>query len=96
MSPDNSRVKGAGAYCLVDTDRKHFVFFAEDTDSVTVDLRGMPGSQKVIAVDTRADYDEKDIGSLVPGIYKIQLRTTSDWAIAVGNFAPLEQAESSR
>ncbi len=85
MFPDNSRVNGNGAYCLVDTDTKHFVFFAEDTDSVTVDLRGMPGSQRVVVVDTRADYDEKEIGRLMAGKYKIQMYTTSDWAIAVGN-----------
>ncbi|MEA1889269.1 MAG: DUF5060 domain-containing protein [Pseudomonadota bacterium] len=91
MLPDNSRVNGTGAYCLVDTDRKHLVFFAEDTDSVTVDLRGMPGRQKLIAVDTKADYDEKDIGNLAAGIYKIQMYTTSDWVIAVGNFDNLEQ-----
>ena len=90
MSPDNSRVSGSGEYCLVDTDRKNFVFFAEDTDLVTVDLRGMPGSQRVVVVDTKADYDEKDLGSLMAGIHKIHLDTTSDWVIAVDNFDHLE------
>lgn len=86
MSPDNRRVNGAGEYCLVDADRNNFVFFVEDTDSVTIDLRGMPGRQRVVVVDTKADYDEKDIGSLMAGIHKIHLDTTSDWVIAVGNF----------
>ena len=86
MSPDNRRVNGAGEYCLVDADRNNFVFFVENTDSVTIDLRGMPGRQRVVVVDTKADYDEKDIGSLMAGIHKIHLDTTSDWVIAVGNF----------
>ena len=86
MSPDKSRVIGTGEYCLVDTDRKNFVFFVEDADSVTIDLRNMPGSQRVVAVDARANYEEKDMGDLEAGIHQIQLSRTSDWVIAVGDF----------
>ena len=91
MSPDNCRVTGTDAYCLASADSKHFIFFAEDTNAMTVDLRSMRGRQRVVAVDTRADYGEKEIGSLMAGIHKIRLDTTSDWVIAVGSFDSTEQ-----
>jgi len=86
MSPDNSRVSGATGYCLAAADNEHFVFFVEDAASVTIDLSGMPGSQSVIAVDAKADYAEIDKGSLTAGSHLITLGSTSDWAIAVGDF----------
>lgn len=91
MSPDNCRINGTDAYCLSSADSKQTIFFAEDTNSVTVDLRSMPGSQRVVAVDTRAEYGEKEIGSLMAGIHEIRLHSTSDWVIAVGNFDATEQ-----
>jgi len=86
MSPDNTRASGAIGYCLAAADKKHFVFFVEDADSVTINLSGMPGSQPVIAVDANADYAEIDKGSLTAGVHTIQLGSTSDWAIAIGDF----------
>jgi len=86
MSPDNSLISGATGYCLAAADKKHFVFFVEDADSVTVDLSGMPTSQPVISVDTRMDYCEIDGGALTAGIHTIQLGRISDWALAVGKF----------
>ncbi len=86
LSPDNSRISGAAGYCLVAADRKHFVFFTEDADSVTVDLSGMPGSQPVILVDAKARYAEIDKGRLTAGVHTIQMGSTSDWAIAVGAY----------
>lgn len=87
MSPDNTRVSGATGYCLVTSDKKHFVFFVEDADSVTIDLRGMPGKQPVIAVDAKADYGEVDHGMVTAAVHTIDLGPTSDWALAVGNFS---------
>ena len=86
MSPDNDRVDGASAYCLVTNDRKHFVFFVEDADSVTIDLSGMPDRQPVMAVDAKAQYRETDMGDLTAGAHTIDLGAPSDWAIAVGQF----------
>jgi hypothetical protein len=94
MSPDNCRVTGSNTYCLASADNRQFIYFVEDTNSVTLDLRSMPGSQSVVAVDTRAEYDEKDMGSLMAGIHKIRLDKTSDWVIAVGSFDNLEQPKS--
>ena len=87
MSPDNSRVSGATGYCLVSADKKHFVFFVEDADSITINLNGMPGSQPVVLVDARARYDEIDKGRLTAGVHTIRLGSTSDWALAVGEFS---------
>ncbi len=86
MSPDNDRVRAATGYCLVAADRKHFVFFIEDADSVTVDLSDMPDNQPIIVVDTKANYCEIDRGARTAGIHTIHLGRISDWAVAVGEF----------
>ncbi len=86
MLPENHRVSGATGHCLAGADRKHFVFFVEDADSVTIDLSGMPGPQPVTSVDVNADYEEIFKGNLTAGIHTIELGTASDWALAVGQF----------
>ena len=86
MSPDNTRIRNAEGYCLVDIDKTHFVFFFEGTDSVTVDLSGMPASQPVIAVDAKTDYKEIDKGKLMADVHTIHLGRTSDWVLAIGDF----------
>jgi hypothetical protein len=86
MSPDNSLISGATGYCLVAADKKHFVFFVEDADSITINLNDMPDNQPVIAVDTKMDYREIDMGTLTTGIHTIHLDRISDWALAVGKF----------
>ncbi len=84
MAPDNGRVRDTTGYCLATKDKTHFVFFVEDTDSVTLDLSGMPDSQSVFAVNTRAKYQETDKGRLDAGVHTIALNPASDWVIAVG------------
>ena len=64
----------------------HYVFYKEDTSSIWVDLSGMSGSQTVIAVDAKGTYNEIDKSSYSPGTHTIDLGSTSDWAIAVGDF----------
>ena len=95
MAPDNGRVRDAKGYCLAAADRKHFVFFVEDADSVTVDLSGMPGSQTCVAVDAKADYEEIDRGNLAAGVHTLHLGTTSDWVLAVGDFSDQNQRDGS-
>lgn len=96
MSPDNRRVSGATGYCLVTAEKKCFVFFVEDADSITIDLSDMPGSQPVIAVDAKADYDEIDRGFLKAGLHTIHLNATSDWALAVGEFGEVASRRARR
>jgi hypothetical protein len=73
-------------YALKTADDSSYVFYKENTSSLQVDLSGMSGSQKVIAVDTKAAYSEIDLGTLAPGSHTIQLDYSSDWAIAIGLF----------
>jgi hypothetical protein len=86
MSPDNRRVSGAKGYCLASADKKHFIFFVEDADTVTIHLNGMPGNQPVVLVNAKADYHEIDKGSRAAGTHTIRLGSTSDWVLAVGQF----------
>jgi hypothetical protein len=86
MSPEDRRLRGARGYCLATADKKHFVFFVQDADSVTIDLSGMPGSQPVRLVDAKANYAEIDKGRLTAGVHTLRLGATSDWALAIGQF----------
>ncbi|KAA3659018.1 MAG: DUF5060 domain-containing protein [Calditrichaeota bacterium] len=64
----------------------HFIVYAEDTDSITIDLSTMIGAQKVIAVDTQKPYSEVDLGTLTTTNQILTLSNTSDWAVAIGEF----------
>jgi len=87
LSPDNGRVSGAEGYCLAAKDRKQFIFFVEDADSVRVDLHGMPDSATVVAINTKADYYEIDKGNLIAGFRTIRFDYKSDWVLAIGDFS---------
>jgi hypothetical protein len=65
---------------------EHYVFFKRGASSLRVDLSEMDGSQPVVAVDTRAPYQEVDLGTLNATNQTISLPHSSDWAIAIGNF----------
>jgi hypothetical protein len=86
MAPENHRLRGARGYCLAAADKKHFVVFIEDGDTVAIDLSGMPGRQPVMAVDVKARYREVSKGSLRAGVHSLRLGSTSDWALAIGAF----------
>jgi hypothetical protein len=73
-------------HALATPDRKHMVFYTEDTDQITLDLSGAPGPLPVIAVDTTRAYREIHIGTLDPGKHTWKAPHKSDWAIAVGTF----------
>ncbi len=63
---------------------EHALVYREDTGLVRLDLRRMDGSQPAVAVDTKQDYEEIEIGTLEPGEHTWQAPYRSDWAIAVG------------
>lgn len=65
---------------------EHYLFFKKSTSSIQVDLSGMNGPQSAVAVNTRAPYQEIDLGTLQATSQTVQLPSSSDWAIAVGNF----------
>ncbi len=85
MSPDNQRVVSeAKGYCLSTMDQKQFIFYIEDTDSVSIDLSGMPGNQPIFTVDTKKNYFETNLGTCVSGDHTINFDSKSDWVIAIG------------
>jgi hypothetical protein len=94
MVRDNNLTNG---WCLKTPDNKNFIFYKEGTTSLTYDLSGMSGSQKVIAVDAKKAYAEIDLGTKSPGSHTFNAPYSSDWAIAVGEFTDsLPVVESDR
>ncbi|MGD8499134.1 MAG: DUF5060 domain-containing protein, partial [Phycisphaerales bacterium] len=64
----------------------HYIFYRENTSSIRMDLSDMKGTQPAIAVDTKKEYTEIEVGRLanIEHVWKAPYR--SDWAIAVGHF----------
>lgn len=73
-------------FALATPDREHIVVYKEDTESITMDLSDMDGPQPAVAVDTKREYREIDLGTLKPGEHTWKAPHKSDWAIAVGAF----------
>jgi len=73
-------------YCLRTTDNRNFVFYAEDTSSISYDISEMSGAERVIAVDVKKEYKEIDLGAKSPGCYTYSPGYISDWVIAAGDF----------
>jgi hypothetical protein len=70
---------------LASEDGTHLVFYKEDTQSLRLDLSGMPHDQRAFAVDTRGDeYQEIDLGELARGEHEWEAPYRSDWVVAVG------------
>lgn len=85
MSPDNQRiVSETNGYCLSATNKKQFVFFVEEADSVSIDLNGMPDNQPIFSFDTKKKYYKANSDTLKAGIHTIHFDSKSDWVIAVG------------
>lgn len=73
--------------CLRHPDGERFVFYAEQTRSLRMDLRGMKGRQPAVAVDTGRAYEEIPLGALEPMLHEpVDLPRESNWAVAVGEF----------
>jgi len=76
----------SGGHALRVSSNTHYVFYNENTSSIRTDLSRMVGPQPAIAVDTKRQYNEIEIGTVgsKEHIWKAPYR--SDWAIAVGDF----------
>ncbi len=81
--PDTNFTSGYG---LRTEDFRNIVVYQENTDSIKINLLGMTGQQKAIAVDTKKEYQEIDAGSINPSVYVWHAPYKSDWAIAIGSF----------
>lgn len=63
------------------------VFYRENANRISIDLRGIGGTRRAIAVNAASSsYTEIDLGSLSASNHTITLPSSSDWAIAVGDF----------
>jgi hypothetical protein len=84
MQRDNGLTNNG--YVLTDPGKDHYIFYKEGTDSIQLDLSGMTAAHDAIAVDTKLEYAEIDLGKLNPVNNTWNAPYTSDWAIAVGTF----------
>ena len=73
--------------CLSAPDGQRLVFYREAASSVRMDLSGLDGPARAVAVDTLRDDREWDLGELEPGEHVFAAEHESDWAVAVGDFA---------
>lgn len=67
-------------------DHSNMIFYQEDTDEVTLDLKEAPADMPAIAVDTKKAYQEIRLDALSPEVHVWKAPYRSDWAIAVGEF----------
>lgn len=72
--------------CLKSENEK-YIFYRESGKSIAMNLTGMNGLQRVIAVDTKKPYEEILVGSFGPGNHTWSAPYESDWALAIGSFS---------
>ncbi len=85
MTPAND-ISSSGAYVLRGAAKAHCVAYQEDTNSIKLDLSSMIEALPAVAVDTKRDYREIDLGTVEPGQRTFSLPSVSDWAIAIGYY----------
>lgn len=73
-------------YALATSNNNNFVFYKEDSSSLFMNLSGMKHAQPAIAVDTKKEYHEIDLGHLEAVKQTWSAPYVSDWTIAVGFF----------
>jgi hypothetical protein len=88
---------GGRQYALI-SDREHLlVIYAEDADSISLNLSDLSGRDgwgdaalEAVAVDTRKSYQEIDLGSVSRDTQELDLSAhgRSDWAIALERVEP--------
>jgi hypothetical protein len=72
--------------CSRSASGEHYCFYRENCRSVRMDLSGMPGPRRAVAVDVFDEYRELDLGELQPENQTWAAPYRSTWAIAVGDF----------
>ncbi len=72
--------------CLRRPTNAHYIFYAEDRETITLDLTTLTCPQPAVAVDTTKPYQEIDLGLLEQTDQTWTAPYPSDWAIVVGNF----------
>ena len=85
IAPANSLTAGTNAHALATPTRDNIVIYAEDTDSVQLNLAGLDARIYAVAVDTKSPYAEIVIGWLEPVDQVWNAPGLSDWAFAMGS-----------
>lgn len=67
-------------------DHNQLIFYQENTEQVAMNLGKVPSKMPAVAVDTKKDYKEINIGPLSPKDQVWKAPYKSDWAIAVGEY----------
>ncbi|MBS3734780.1 MAG: DUF5060 domain-containing protein, partial [Phycisphaerae bacterium] len=84
MEPNNGMSGDSNTWVLYSPSEGSVVAYRPDADSVQLDLSGLGGTPTGVAVDTKKDYEEIDLGSLVAGAQTINLPYASEWALHIG------------
>jgi hypothetical protein len=71
---------------LAARDEGCYVLYREDTRRIALGPGALRGSRRAVAVDTKQEYGEVDLGILDEQAREIRLPHRSDWAVAVGDF----------
>jgi glyoxylase-like metal-dependent hydrolase (beta-lactamase superfamily II) len=71
---------------MMSADRSRYVFYAEDAESIELDLSHAVRDLPAVAVDTKQPYREIDLGSLKREKQTWRAPHRSDWAIGAGIF----------
>lgn len=79
MVRDDHRTDGV---CLKASNESLLMFYKQDARTLRMDLRGVAGEMRAVAVNTQAAYEELEIGG-VSGDYQWRAPTAGDWAVAV-------------
>ena len=87
MERANQLTSNNNTWILRTPDNQKFVAYRENANSVQIDLSSASGTLSAIAVNTRNTYQEVDLGNLSATSQTINLPSTSDWAVAIGNFS---------
>ncbi|UCD28418.1 MAG: DUF5060 domain-containing protein [Planctomycetota bacterium] len=66
-----------------------YIFYKEDTSSITMNLSAMDGPRFAVAVDTTKNYEELPLGQLSATNHVWYTPYSSDWVVAVGNPIPV-------
>ena len=71
--------------CLRNKDHTFYVFYAENADTIRMDLRSLNGEQEILVIDTRLAYEEISYPPRGAGLYPgFKLPHASNWAVVVG------------
>jgi hypothetical protein len=70
-------------YALRSTSGDRLVFYREDAADMSIEVTGLNGPARLIAVDTTLPYREIDHGIIEPGTHTVRFASRSDWAVEI-------------